>query len=69
MQTVSVVPAENGWAVQSDAIDNAMLFRSGAKAEAAARRLARALAQRGVPVEILIHLRNGEKAGRFLVAA
>jgi hypothetical protein len=36
-----------------------MLFRSGAKAEAASRRLAQALARAGEPVDIHIRLRDG----------
>ena len=56
METVSVVPAGSGWAVRSPAIANEMLFRSGARAERAARRLAAALAARGDYVELRIHL-------------
>lgn len=66
METVSVVPAGSGWAVRSPAIANEMLFRSGARAERAARRLAAALTARGDYVELRIHLRTGELAGRFL---
>ena len=43
-----------------------MLFRSGAKAEAAARQLAEALAAGGEAVEIHIQLRDGASAARFL---
>jgi len=66
METVFVVPAESGWAVRSQAIENEMLFRSGARAERAARRLAHALAARGEYVELSIHLKTGELAGRFV---
>jgi hypothetical protein len=65
MQTVSVVPADVGWAVRSDAIDNEMMFISGAKAEESARRLAQALAKAGDLVEVRIHVRGGDLAGRF----
>jgi hypothetical protein len=66
MRSVRVTPAEAGWAVQCDDVDNEMMFRSGAKAEAAARRLAQALADAGEPVEIQIHLRDGGRAARFV---
>lgn len=66
MLSVTVSPADVGWAVRSDAIDNELVFTSGAKAEAAAKRLAEALAQGGEPVEIIIHLRDGGRAARFV---
>jgi hypothetical protein len=43
-----------------------MMFRSGAKAEAAARDLGGAFAQRGAAAEIHIYLRDGSLAGRFV---
>ena len=66
MQVVSVMPAESGWSVKSNAIANEMLFRNGGRAERAARRLAHALAARGEFVELRIHLRDGSLAGRFV---
>ena len=36
-RNIAVVPDQDLWTVKSDAFDNAMVFRSGAKAEAAAR--------------------------------
>lgn len=66
MEVVSVVPAESGWAVRSNAISNEMLFRHGSRAERAARRLAHALAARGEFVELRIYLRDGSLAGRFV---
>ncbi|MCC7267483.1 MAG: hypothetical protein IT546_09125 [Caulobacteraceae bacterium] len=66
MQTISVTPADAGWAVRSEAIVGPLLFRSGAKAEAAAKRLAQALAAVGDPVRIDISLRNGQPGGRYL---
>ncbi|MFN3583362.1 DUF2188 domain-containing protein [Phenylobacterium sp.] len=68
MTEVSVVPAAEGWAVRSDAIDNEMIFKSGARAEAAARRVAQALAAAGQAVKLRVHLRDGTLAGRFVVA-
>lgn len=63
---ISVVPVGNGWAVQSPSFDNDMLFTAGAKAEAAARDLARRYAARGQNAEVAIFLRDGALAGRFL---
>ncbi len=63
---ISVVPADRGWMVRSAAFENDMAFLSGAKAEAAARRLGLTLADQGEPVEIRIFLRDGSLAGRFV---
>jgi hypothetical protein len=63
--TISVVPAGDGWAVRSDGFDNDMLFQAGARAEAAARELARRYADQGVAAEVAIFLRDGALAGRF----
>ena len=63
---ISVVPVGDGWAVRSPGFDNEMLFQAGAKAEAAARALARRLADDGVSAEVMIFLRDGALAGRFL---
>ncbi|HKR90074.1 MAG TPA: hypothetical protein VJS38_18045 [Phenylobacterium sp.] len=66
---ISVVPVGNGWAVRSTVFENEMLFVAGAKAEAAARALARRYAARGESAEVSIFLRDGSVAGRFLHAA
>jgi hypothetical protein len=63
---ISVVPAGDGWAVLSAGFDNEMLFQAGAKAESAARALARRYAAEGVSAEVSIFLRDGALAGRFL---
>ena len=63
MQIISVTHAETGWAVGSEAIEGPLVFRSGAKAEAAAKQLARALVAAGDPVRIDIRLRNASRAG------
>lgn len=63
---ISVVPLGNGWAVRSPSFENDMLFAAGAKAEAAARELARRYAARGESAEVAIFLRDGALAGRFL---
>jgi hypothetical protein len=64
--TISVVPVGDGWAVRSPGVDNEMMFSAGAKAEAAARDLARRMAATGRTAEVSIFLRNGALAGRFL---
>ena len=66
---ISVRPVGAGWAVEADAFDSEMMFLSGAKAEAAARRLAGTLARNGEASEIRIFLRDGALAGRFTVPA
>jgi hypothetical protein len=63
---ISVQPFGDGWSVRSDAFDSEMMFLSGAKAEAAARRLADKLARGGRSAEIHIFLRDGQLAGRVL---
>ena len=60
---ISVLPLGDGWSLQSDAFDSEMMFLSGAKAEAAARRLADTLAKNGESSEIRIFSRDGRLAG------
>jgi hypothetical protein len=66
---ISVVPLGDGWAVRSGGFENEMMFTAGAKAEAAARDLARRVAASGHTAEVAIFLRDGALAGRFLHAA
>jgi len=63
---ISVQPFGDGWSVRSDAFDSEMMFLSGAKAEAAARRLADKLTKGGESAEIRIFLRDGQLAGRVV---
>ena len=63
---ISVQPFGDGWSVRSDAFDSEMMFLSGAKAEAAARRLADKLVKGGESAEIRIFLRDGQLAGRVV---
>ena len=63
---ISVQPFGDGWSVRSDAFDSEMMFLSGAKAEAAARRLAEKLTRAGESAEIRIYLRDGKLAGRVV---
>ena len=66
---ISVQPFGDGWSVRSDAFDSEMMFLSGAKAEAAARRLAGKLARGGESAEVRIYLRDGQLAGSFVKTA
>jgi hypothetical protein len=66
---ISVQPLGDGWSVRTDAFDSEMMFLSGAKAEAAARRLADTLARNGESAEIRIFLRDGRLAGRVVKPA
>jgi hypothetical protein len=63
---ISVQPFGDGWSVRSEAFDSEMMFLSGAKAEAAARRLADKLTRHGESAEIRIFLRDGQLAGRVV---
>lgn len=69
VRLISVQPIGEGWSVTLDALAGDMMFLSGAKAEAAARRMANALAGSGEESEIRIFLRDGRLAGRFAVPA
>jgi hypothetical protein len=63
---ISVQPLGDGWSVRLDEFDSEMMFLSGAKAEAAARRLADKLTRAGQSAEIRIYLRDGQLAGRLV---
>lgn len=69
MRIIDVRPLADGWAVQSDQIENDLVFLSGRAAECAAVDLADRLASTGTPCEVHIHLRDGSLGGRFLSAA
>jgi len=62
-RTIAVRPAAAGWSLHLDGQAGALLFATGAKAEATARRLARRFAEAGENTEILIYLRDGSLAG------
>jgi hypothetical protein len=66
---IVVEPFAHGWAVRQPSVDNSQVFKSGAKAEAAARSLGARLANAGKPAEIQVYLRDGALAGRFICAA
>ena len=65
MRTISVTPLDSGWMVQLGR-DAALVFRAGSRAEATARRLARAISDAGESAEIMIYLRDGSLGGRIL---
>lgn len=69
MKAISIVPADGGWMVRSEAIDNELFFRSGASAESAAVRLAQGLADAGEDARVEIRLRDGSLGRRFVVPA
>jgi len=63
---ITVAPAGSGWSLQSAALVGDILFTSGAKAEAAARSLARRIAEGGGTAELRIVVRDGSLGGAFL---
>lgn len=67
MKVVEIVPAEGGWMVRSDAVENEMFFKSGASAESAAIRLAQGIADAGEHTRVEIYVRDGSLARRFTV--
>lgn len=66
---IRVAAIPGGWTVQASFSRYPLVFRSGARAEQSARALARALAQNGSLVRLLIHDRNGRLAGAPRLAA
>ena len=63
MRIVEVLPQAVGWCVLG--CGEPQYFRSGSWAERAARRIAQAIADGGVPVELRIADRSGRIAGRI----
>jgi hypothetical protein len=68
VRLISVSPQGGAWAVRTDGVANDMVFRSGGRAEAAARALGERLAADGQPAAICIFDRTGALAGRFVCA-
>jgi hypothetical protein len=66
MRLISVTALNADWSVQADGLDNDMVFRSGARAEAAALRLGEQLATAGERCEIRIHDRTDKLVGRIV---
>ncbi len=63
--SINIAPEQDGWALDSSALEAPVFFRSGGKAEAAGRRLAQDLARRGQVAELVIVTRDGAVAGRI----
>jgi hypothetical protein len=61
--TYSVFPVQAGWAVQEQPNGPPMMFFSGGRAEAAARRLCKAAWRLGVTAEVHVHSRDGDFVG------
>jgi hypothetical protein len=66
VRLISVTALGADWSVRANGFDNDMFFHSGARAEAAARRLGEQLAAAGERYEIHIHDRTGQRIGRFV---
>jgi hypothetical protein len=64
-QRFVVRPSSTGWCVESPVFPDRLEFRSGARAEAAARTLARRHAEAGESAEVQIILRDATIAGVF----
>lgn len=67
MKSITIVPAEGGWMLRSDAISNEQFFRSGSSAESAAIRLAQGLAGAGEGAKVEIFIRDGSLGRRFVI--
>lgn len=63
---IFVTPLDSGWLMRQDTAGQGLVFGTGARAEAAARRLARAFSDVGAGAEIVIYLRDGTLAGRIV---
>jgi hypothetical protein len=63
---IMVQPAESGWRVHSQTLSIDRRFQSGATAEVNAKAIAESLADKGVPTEIHIFLRDGTRGGKFI---
>jgi hypothetical protein len=67
---ISVAPEGVAWTVRCPGLyDNAMVFKSGARAETAARALGEHLSQAGQDCLIEMRLRDGGLVARFLCPA
>lgn len=66
MRTLEVRPLAFGWSLSLGGLAEATVYRSGAAAEAAGRRLAGRLAAAGEAVKLMIRLKDGSLGGRLL---
>ena len=61
--TYSVFPVQGGWAVQLLPDGHPLVYFSGGRAEAAARRLCKAAWAGGETAEVRVHSRDGDFVG------
>lgn len=67
MEAITVKPGVGGgWMLEVGGVQNSQHFRTGAQAETAAKALAGRLSDVGKGSEIVIFLRDGTVAGRFV---
>jgi len=66
LHPISVIPTQAGWMVQSEQLAAPLVFRSGAMAEDAAWRIARALTDKGAWAEIKVTSPDYVRLSRFL---
>ncbi len=66
---IRVEPLAGGWVVRPSDRAQAEIYVSSARAEDAALRLSARLAQAGHTSEVVVYLRNGALAGRFVCPA
>jgi len=66
MRRLTLEPQACGWSLTVDGVKNTLVYHSGAAAETAARDLAGRLARAGEAAKLLVRLRDGSVAGRFL---
>jgi hypothetical protein len=67
-QAITVMPISDRWRIKCTAREFNVLFRSGAKAEAAAHSLGAEIAKAGDTAVIEIFLRDGTLGGRYVHA-
>jgi hypothetical protein len=65
-EVITVEPFAEGWSVRRPNAEWPEVFDSGAKAEEAAKRVAAGLAAAGRSSQVLVYLRDGVLAGRFV---
>jgi hypothetical protein len=69
LNTVRVRPVPGGWSVDSQTLDQALVFLSGGKAEKAAIRLAEAIASNSGVAHVLVQDQRGLVIGSKFVSA
>jgi hypothetical protein len=67
--SITIAPADDGWAIKSAPIHLDLTFASGRRAEAHGREVAQRMAEAGQAVELEIILRDGSVAATIPFAA